>query len=62
MLYSEILSKISGIRLIASGGVSDMADIDALDEINVPAVIVGKALYEGLITPDELERHNVKLI
>ena len=61
-LYSEILAKISGIRLIASGGVSDMADIDALDEINVPAVIVGKALYEGLITPDELERHNVKLI
>ncbi|MGN1264613.1 MAG: HisA/HisF-related TIM barrel protein, partial [Muribaculaceae bacterium] len=57
-----ILAKISGIRLIASGGVSDMADIDALDEINVPAVIVGKALYEGCITPDELEHHNVKLI
>ena len=61
-LYSEILEKLRGIRLIASGGVSDIADVNALDEINVPAVIVGKALYEGRITPDELERHNVKLI
>ena len=61
-LYSEILAQISGIRLIASGGVSSMADVYALHEIGVPTVIVGKALYEGRITPAELEQHNVKLI
>ena len=61
-LYSEILAQISGIRLIASGGVSSMADVYALHEIGVPAVIVGKALYEGRITHAELEQHNVKLI
>ena len=61
-LYSEILAQISGIRLIASGGVSSMSDVYALHEIGVPAVIVGKALYEGRITPAELEQHNVKLI
>lgn len=61
-LYAEILAQISGIRLIASGGVSSMADVYALHETGVPAVIVGKALYEGRITPAELEQHNVKLI
>ena len=60
-LYAEILAQISGIRLIASGGVSSMADVYALHETGVPAVIVGKALYEGRITPAELEQHNVNL-
>ena len=36
-----------------------MSDVIALGEINVPAVIVGKALYEGRITFRELERLNL---
>lgn len=48
-LYKEILAKIPGIHLIASGGVGRPEDIDALDEAGVPAAIVGKALYEGKI-------------
>ena len=55
-LYKEILETVPEIYLIASGGVSSIADIEKLAEANVPAVIFGKALYEGRITLKELER------
>ena len=55
-LYKEILEAVPEIYLIASGGVSSIADIEKLAEANVPAVIFGKALYEGRITLKELER------
>lgn len=58
-LYKKILAGIPGIELIASGGVGSMADVDALNGINVPAVIVGKAIYEGRITLKELENLNL---
>jgi phosphoribosylformimino-5-aminoimidazole carboxamide ribotide isomerase len=44
------------MHLIASGGVSSMADVEALAEAKVPGVIFGKALYEGRITFKEIER------
>lgn len=56
-LYQEILEKIPGIYLIASGGVSSVKDIDRLEEANIPAVIFGKALYEGKITLNELSKY-----
>ncbi|MDE6084991.1 MAG: 1-(5-phosphoribosyl)-5-[(5-phosphoribosylamino)methylideneamino]imidazole-4-carboxamide isomerase, partial [Muribaculaceae bacterium] len=37
-----------------SGGISSMTDIERLNEMNLNSVIVGKALYEGYITLDEL--------
>ena len=40
--------------LIASGGVSSMQDIVRLNEASVPAVITGKAIYEGRIRMKEL--------
>lgn len=55
-LYKEILEAVPEIYLIASGGVSSITDIEKLAEANVPAVIFGKALYEGRITLKELER------
>ncbi|MBR5695942.1 MAG: 1-(5-phosphoribosyl)-5-[Paludibacteraceae bacterium] len=55
-LYKKILVEFPDLYLIASGGVSSMADIEALQEANVPAVITGKAIYEGRITMDELTR------
>ena len=55
-LYKEILEAVPEIYLIASGGVSSIADIEKLAEANVPAVIFGKALYEGRITLKELEQ------
>ena len=57
-LYREVLAAVPDIRLIASGGVSGINDVYALDEIGVPAVIVGKAIYENSITLDMLSRFN----
>ena len=37
------------IPVIASGGVSKLADIAALKAINVEGVIVGKSLYENTV-------------
>lgn len=54
-LYKEILERHSDLYLIASGGVSCVEDIRRLEERGVPAVIFGKALYEGRITFKELE-------
>ncbi|KAA6337310.1 1-(5-phosphoribosyl)-5-[(5-phosphoribosylamino)methylideneamino] imidazole-4-carboxamide isomerase [termite gut metagenome] len=53
-LYKEILRRHPTLYLIASGGVSSIKDIQTLDEIGVPAVIFGKALYEGRIKLKEL--------
>lgn len=55
-LYESILSKDPEIYLIASGGVSCVDDIVALEEKNVPAVIFGKAIYEGRIKLKDFER------
>lgn len=55
-LYREIEEAIPMLRLIASGGVSSIADIEALDEAGLYGVIFGKALYEGKIQLKELVR------
>ncbi len=54
-LYKEILEKFPSLYLIASGGVSCMDDIIKLEEAKIPAVIFGKALYEGKIELKELK-------
>jgi phosphoribosylformimino-5-aminoimidazole carboxamide ribotide isomerase len=53
-LYKEIVKQYANLYLIASGGVSSIEDIQRLDEAGVPAVVFGKALYEGRIKLDEL--------
>lgn len=53
-LYQEILYRIPNCYLIASGGVSSKKDIQDLESIGVPAVILGKAIYENKITLREL--------
>ena len=55
-LYKDILAQHPNLYLIASGGVSSMADIEALAEASVPGVIFGKALYEGRISWKDIER------
>lgn len=57
-LYREILQQNPELYLIASGGVGSARDILELEKIGVPAVIVGKAIYEGKITLDEICRIN----
>ncbi|EON76560.1 Phosphoribosylformimino-5-aminoimidazole carboxamide ribotide isomerase [Lunatimonas lonarensis] len=53
-LYKDILFEIPGIKLIASGGVSEVKDLEALADLGVYGTIVGKAYYEGRITLDQL--------
>ena len=53
-LYRDILQQYPTLHLIASGGVSHMDDIRALDALGVPAVIVGKAIYEGAVTMQDI--------
>lgn len=54
--YKEIKEAIPLIHLIASGGVSTIRDIEALDKAGIQGVIFGKALYEGTIQMTELLR------
>ena len=53
-LYQEILDAVPNLTLIASGGVSSVADIERLQEAGIPAVIFGKAIYEGRIKLKDL--------
>lgn len=55
-LYKQIMSRFPDMHLIASGGVSSLDDIIRLDEAGIPAVVFGKALYEGRITLKDLNR------
>ena len=48
-LYKSIMAQWPDCRLIASGGVSSKEDIRALDDAGIPAVVFGKAIYEGRI-------------
>ena len=53
-LYSQIMEAYPDIHLIASGGVSSIDDIMALNDAGIPSVVFGKAIYEGRINLKEL--------
>jgi len=55
-LYREVLA-YTGVMLIASGGVSSMDDLSRLKELGCEGAIIGKALYEGKIKLQELEKY-----
>jgi len=54
-MYRTIKQKLPHLFLIASGGVTQIDEIESLDQIGVNGVIIGKALYEGLIELRQLE-------
>jgi len=62
-LYVQIIQECSSssdgqsIKLIASGGVSSLEDLNKLKDLGCEGVIIGKALYEGHIQLRDLERH-----
>ena len=47
-LYKELSQKFS-IDIIASGGVTDMSDVENLAKMNIYGAILGKAIYTGNI-------------
>ena len=53
-LYRRVMEAYPELHLIASGGVSSKEDIDALNRAGIPAVVFGKAIYEGKINLKEL--------
>lgn len=54
LLYKDVMRAYPHINLIASGGVSNIEDIKALNAAGIPSVVFGKAIYEGRINLEEL--------
>ena len=54
-LYKRIMEQYPNMHLIASGGVSCTEDITNLQDENIPAVVFGKAYYEGRIDVQQLK-------
>ncbi len=53
-LYRNLQDQAPKLNIIASGGVSNMSDIEILADMGLFGVIVGKAIYEGRVTLKEL--------
>ncbi|MGZ7238513.1 HisA/HisF-related TIM barrel protein, partial [Streptococcus pyogenes] len=51
----NLVAALTTAKVIASGGIAQMSDLDALAEIGVAGTIVGKAYYNGNITLEELK-------
>ena len=56
--YKKILQRFPGIQLTASGGVTTTKDIEVVKEAGCSSAIIGKAIYEGLISLQDLKKYN----
>jgi len=54
-LYADILKKYPQLKLIASGGVSSISELEELKNMGIYGAIIGKAIYENKISMTELE-------
>lgn len=61
-VYKKLLEHSPFIKLIASGGISSMQDIEELQKIKVESCVVGKAIYEGRISIEEIKDWNLKAL
>jgi phosphoribosylformimino-5-aminoimidazole carboxamide ribotide isomerase len=59
-LYKEIIARFPNLFFVASGGVSSMQDLEQLDKIGTRGAIIGKAIYEGRITLQQLASVNIR--
>ena len=59
-LYQKIIKQFPTLQLIASGGVSSLEDLQALEKVGCSAAIIGKAIYENKITLSALAQYNLK--
>jgi phosphoribosylformimino-5-aminoimidazole carboxamide ribotide isomerase len=58
-LYKNIIQKFPQLYFIASGGVSTIDDVYALEDIGCSGVIIGKAIYENRIAIGDLKKFAV---
>jgi phosphoribosylformimino-5-aminoimidazole carboxamide ribotide isomerase len=58
VLYKKLVTLFPSLKIIASGGVSSLQDLNELRRVNVEGVIVGKAIYEGRISLEEIKNFN----
>jgi phosphoribosylformimino-5-aminoimidazole carboxamide ribotide isomerase len=56
LLYKNIIEQFPSLHFIASGGVSSLDDLHALQEIGCSGAIVGKAIYENRISLNDLKK------
>lgn len=54
--YQLLVQQFPEARFVASGGVTTIADLEALSEAGMHGAIIGKALYEGTIALPDLAR------
>lgn len=54
-LYKKIMERFPSLQFIASGGVSNMKDVEDLAEIGCSGAIIGKAIYENRISLEDLQ-------
>ena len=55
-MYTQLKTRFPEMEFTVSGGISKNADIERIEELGLPRVIVGKAFYEGRITLKELAK------
>lgn len=61
-LYKKLVEHSPIIKLIASGGISSMQDVEELAALNVESCVVGKAIYENRISIEEIQKWNLKTL
>jgi phosphoribosylformimino-5-aminoimidazole carboxamide ribotide isomerase len=57
-LYQSLIQLFPNLKLVASGGVSSLQDLETLDAIGCAGAIVGKAIYENRISLESLQQFN----
>lgn len=60
-LYANLQNRYPDHNFTVSGGISSLSDIERLETMGMKSVIVGKALYEGHISLEDLSRFNIIL-
>lgn len=58
VLYQSLIRLFPDLKLVASGGVSSLQDLEILDRIGCAGAIVGKAIYENRISLESLQQFN----
>lgn len=56
-LYKKLISEFPNLKIIASGGVGSLTDLDQLKLVGVEGVIIGKAIYENKVCLKELQNY-----